>query len=153
MSTNLTAPTDEPFSCPSNRLSRSPDEDPGTARHAQNDARGLVATAPRSLSSLPTEILQNIFTQLHHLTRVPRLATKGFRIELRYTQLDKCIFGIAKPIWMSLFILPPDAIEPTGKLVQDPRHLACRGSEEVDQLAISPPRCCSLGRALGPIAT
>ncbi|BGP32935.1 hypothetical protein JCM10296v2_004721 [Rhodotorula toruloides] len=65
MTTNPATPTDEPSSHLSNRLSRSPDEDAGKATSGQNGSRGLVATAPRSLSSLPTEVLQNIFTQLH----------------------------------------------------------------------------------------
>ncbi|BGO92274.1 hypothetical protein NBRC10512_001180 [Rhodotorula toruloides] len=69
MSANPAAPTDEPSSHPSNRLSRSPDEDAGKATPAQNGSRGLFMTAPRSLSSLPTGILQHIFTQLHQSLR------------------------------------------------------------------------------------
>ncbi|BGO92256.1 hypothetical protein NBRC10512_001198 [Rhodotorula toruloides] len=56
MSTDPAAPTDEPSSRLSNQLSRSPDEDAGKATPAENGSRGLVMTAPRSLSAqLPSD--------------------------------------------------------------------------------------------------
>ncbi|BGP32946.1 hypothetical protein JCM10296v2_004732 [Rhodotorula toruloides] len=63
---------------------------------------------PDVASSLPTEILQNIFTRLYHLVRGGRFETRGFGVQLQYVQLDKRILSIAMPIWMGRFSLPPD---------------------------------------------